>query len=249
MSWGEDLRVRREELGYSLQKVEDETKIRKVYLEALENENFSVLPPKVYSVGFVKNYARFLGLDVNQATQQFKLLAYGNEQPEEEHYVNTDNLNKPLLPSWLTATNVFAAAAFLLLAIWIGNYLVSYFAGQNIVDEQKPPVSEPDKPAGDQIPGDKEEPDDVEEPDETILPPEEVIVTVTATQNCWLRVIIDGVHDFEGTITAGDEKSFSGEESVIIKAGNAGGINIEFNGNEIGVFGSIGEVKEQEFTL
>ena len=246
MSWGEDLRTRREELGYSLQEVEDETKIRRLYLEALENENFSILPPKIYAVGFVKNYARFLHMNTLEVTEQFKEIAYSNEISEEEPYAYASNEGKPLLPQWLTATNVFAALVFLFLAIWIGNYLVGYFAGQNIVEEPtKPPIiqpSEPDPTPGIQVPNDTED-------DDTITVPEKVSLSVTASQNCWLRVIIDGEHNFTGTILAGEEKAFVGQQSVNIRAGNAGGIDIVFNGQEIGNFGDIGQVKEQEFTI
>lgn len=246
MSWGEDLRIRREELGYSLQEVEDETKIRRLYLEALENENFSILPPKIYSVGFVKNYARFLHMDTLEVIEQFKELAYSNEASENEPFAYASYAGKPLLPQWLTATNVFAAAAFLILAIWIGNYLVGYFAGQNIVEEPtKPPITQPSKP--DPTPG-IQVPEDTED-DDAITVPEKVKLAVTAKQNCWVRVIIDGENNFTGTIRAGEEKIFIGEKSVNIRAGNAGGIDIVFNGEKIGTFGDIGQVKEQEFTL
>ena len=72
MAIGEKLKEERVRLGYSLEEVEEETKIRKYYLEAIENENFAVLPPKVYAVGFVKRYAKFLGLDEQEFANEFK---------------------------------------------------------------------------------------------------------------------------------------------------------------------------------
>lgn len=244
MSWGNDLRIRREELGYTLQNAEEETKIRKLYLDALENENFSILPPKVYSIGFVKNYARFLRLDAAREVEQFKELAYLNDTYKEE-VVYSDVEGKPWLPKWLNAANVFAAAAFLILAIWLGNYLVAYFTGPDIAIEPKPPVADSGEQADEAqpevvIPGEKEPVDII---------PESVNVKVIARQNCWLRVMIDGTQIFEGTLISGEEKDFNGLESVKIRAGNAGGINILFNGNDIGIFGDTGQIKEQEFTL
>lgn len=56
------LRSRRQELGLSLEKIAEATKIRKSYLDALEEERFEDLPGRVYVVGFIQNYARFLGL-------------------------------------------------------------------------------------------------------------------------------------------------------------------------------------------
>ena len=235
MSWGEELRKRREELGYTLQTAEEETKIRKLYLQALENEDFTILPPKIYAVGFVKNYARFLGLNEKQITEQFKELAYVNEIIEEEI---PDTVHKASLPYWLNVKNVLAAVIFLILAIWAGNFLVSYFAGQNIVEQPpvKPPAVQSQEPAA-------------QEPGNIAATPEKVDLTIIATQECWMEVVIDGANSFTGFIKAGEEKIFSGKKSVYIKAGNAGGIELVLNGENLGVFGEIGQVKRQEFTL
>lgn len=241
MSWGEDLRIRREELGYSLQNVEEETKIRRLYLEALENEDFSILPPKVYAVGFVKNYARFLRLDEKLITEQFKELAYSDESSEEVPFAYS---NKPIIPGWLSATNVFAALVFLLLAIWVGNYLVGYFSGQNIVEEPIiPPII--------QQPHETEtEPEaEQQEPEEAATEPQNVNLAINARQDCWLEVTIDGETDFVGMIRAGEERIFAGERSVYILAGNAGGIDITVNKENVGAFGEVGQVKRQEFTI
>ncbi len=67
--FGERLRATREWLGITLDEVEAETKIRKLYIEALENENFAILPPQVYAIGFVKQYARVLSWTKNSFAQ------------------------------------------------------------------------------------------------------------------------------------------------------------------------------------
>lgn len=55
-----DARVRRD---ISLQQAEDETKIRVKYIQAMENEDFDVLPAGTYVKGFLRTYAEYLGLD------------------------------------------------------------------------------------------------------------------------------------------------------------------------------------------
>lgn len=62
--FGEPLRRRREELKLSLDDVAASTRIRKAYLQALEEENLRGLPGAAYSVGFLRIYARQLGLPV-----------------------------------------------------------------------------------------------------------------------------------------------------------------------------------------
>lgn len=60
---GNQLREAREAAGLSLPDVEEATRIRRALLQALEEERFSDLPGDVYTKGFIRNYARFLGLD------------------------------------------------------------------------------------------------------------------------------------------------------------------------------------------
>ncbi|MCL6632738.1 MAG: DUF4115 domain-containing protein [Alicyclobacillus herbarius] len=60
---GETLRRRREEMGLDLNQVEQMTKIRKRYLMAIEQGDWSSLPGEVYGRGFVRSYAEVLGLD------------------------------------------------------------------------------------------------------------------------------------------------------------------------------------------
>src|SRR5512139_2385746 len=62
--FGASLRRRREELGLSLDDVAASTRIRKTYLQALENENLQVLPGASYAIGFLRIYARQLELPV-----------------------------------------------------------------------------------------------------------------------------------------------------------------------------------------
>jgi cytoskeleton protein RodZ len=60
---GELLRQARVYKGASLRDAERATRISRSYLEALENQDFSQLPPPAYARGIVKNYAQYLGLD------------------------------------------------------------------------------------------------------------------------------------------------------------------------------------------
>ena len=61
------LRTRREERGYDFDRVERDTRISRGYIEAIEREQFDTLPAPVYARGFVRSYARYLGLDEEEA--------------------------------------------------------------------------------------------------------------------------------------------------------------------------------------
>jgi cytoskeleton protein RodZ len=75
--FGAVLRRRREELGLSLNDMAASTRVHKTYLQALEEENLRMLPGTAYAVGFLRIYARELGLPVAP------LLAalHGSEEP------------------------------------------------------------------------------------------------------------------------------------------------------------------------
>jgi cytoskeletal protein RodZ len=64
---GAQLRERRRQHGLSLADVERDTRINALYLEALEAEDFAALPAPVYARGFMRSYARYLGLDPDAA--------------------------------------------------------------------------------------------------------------------------------------------------------------------------------------
>jgi cytoskeleton protein RodZ len=65
---GERLREAREALDLSVADAERDTKINHLYLEALEAARFDTLPAPVYARGFMRSYARYLGLDPEEAS-------------------------------------------------------------------------------------------------------------------------------------------------------------------------------------
>lgn len=69
---GPQLRAAREAREISLEQAEEETKIRKKYLLALEDDTPEVIPGDVYARGFLRTYANWLGLDGAQLLEQYK---------------------------------------------------------------------------------------------------------------------------------------------------------------------------------
>ncbi len=65
------LRTQRLELNYSVQHIAALTKIQSSFIVALEEERFDVLPGQVYVIGFLKTYARALGLPVCMVDEFF----------------------------------------------------------------------------------------------------------------------------------------------------------------------------------
>lgn len=236
MGAGEKLQAERLNQGLTLEEIEEETKIRKYYLQALEQENYEILPPQVYATGFVKRYARFLGMDEHQLVDEFKDQAYPQETIQHQLPQELPPTNKISIP-W---RNIMAGIVFLILAIWLGNYVVGY------ISDRAAENPEPQTPQVPQV----QEPKDTE-PDIPKTPAEQTEpiakLTIKAKQACWLTVAVDGVSVFTGVLKAGEEKNYEGKEMVYVKAGNAGGIDLIFNGEQQVPLGAVGEVQEREF--
>ena len=73
----------REKRGISLTEVSESLKIRKKYLQAIEEKDYSQLPGGVYSIGFLKSYANFLKIDAEKAVRDFEQWLLN---PQEESF-------------------------------------------------------------------------------------------------------------------------------------------------------------------
>jgi cytoskeleton protein RodZ len=78
-TFGDKLKRERELRGVTLEEIAEATKIGTRSLKALEDEHFDQLPGGIFNKGFVKAYAKFLGLDEEQAVSDF--VAAQGEQP------------------------------------------------------------------------------------------------------------------------------------------------------------------------
>jgi len=78
---GAALRAAREFRGLTLQDVADATRIRLSYVEALEDLRLDELPSRPFTIGYVKSYAKVLGLDGDAAVARFKVDVPDDSEP------------------------------------------------------------------------------------------------------------------------------------------------------------------------
>lgn len=242
---GDLLRQTREEKNLTLADVEQEIKIRSRYLEALEAEEFDILPGNVYLYGFLRSYATFLGLDATELVSQVKSHLQENEAEPE-----VPKVRSPVYTS--TTGNIGKKIKLLAIGLAICLllvYFLSYFANQPVTRNDDPPMEQPII----------EEALDETEPQETdnslaetpALDGLELTLTVADQPGarCWVEIRADGETVFSGTLEAGDSKTFNAEEKLWVKAGNAGVLSATYNGKELETLGSSGEVVVLEFPL
>lgn len=87
---GSLLKKSREEKNLTIKDIQEETKIRKKYLEAIEENNFDILPGTVYLKVFVKGYAREVGLDYQKLLSNYEILKI---EEKKETKLNKDFLD------------------------------------------------------------------------------------------------------------------------------------------------------------
>ena len=88
---------RRAEKKISLAEAQSITKINKKFLEAMEEENFKLIPTKVAAKGFLKIYALYLGIDPKMLLDEYEAIA-----PEEKPLQKVPP--KPPAPDTIKAT-------------------------------------------------------------------------------------------------------------------------------------------------
>src|SRR6202035_4047097 len=116
----------REQRGLALEAISNTTKISTRMLRALEGEHFDQLPGGVFNKGFVRAYARFLGIDEDQAVADYSTAS--NEQPEPENKFPLEVHQEPdrdLNPRRSSLPLVFAIAALIGVLVGYGFWIKS----------------------------------------------------------------------------------------------------------------------------
>ncbi|MBS1826596.1 MAG: helix-turn-helix domain-containing protein [Acidobacteria bacterium] len=117
---------------------------------------------------------------------------------------------------------------------------VSPPAAQPVIPQTAPPVA-PAPAATEQVPA----------PTPVMNDPSlsgRIKIAVVAKENTWLRITVDGKVKVEKVLTAGESSITAGNETARILLGNAGGVEVQFNGSSIGAVGPRGQVRTVEFT-
>lgn len=81
LTLGEKLRQAREERGVSIREVAEQTRISAQYLECIENDDYRTLPGGIFNKGFVKSFARVVGIDEQEALQDYMQLIANQGSP------------------------------------------------------------------------------------------------------------------------------------------------------------------------
>ncbi|MCY7376559.1 MAG: helix-turn-helix domain-containing protein [Pyrinomonadaceae bacterium] len=84
LTLGEKLRQAREAQGVSIREVAEQTRISALYLECIENDDYRTLPGGIFNKGFVKSFAKIVGVDEQEALQDYAALVTTQGVPVAE---------------------------------------------------------------------------------------------------------------------------------------------------------------------
>lgn len=240
VSLGSYLRALREARGSSLEEMARATKVSLHQLEALESDSFSDLPAPIFVKGFIRAYCDFLGERSEEPLRRYRDLL--GERPAPERSLPAVGPE----PGWSASPIVIS----LLLLLVFGGGLLAVNLG--VKRGTKPVVSEG--------PGAK-----VEAPLTPITPPDtggstaspatptdvtaesasSQRLVVKAIEETWIRIQPDDGHPVEELLPPGTTREWTAQKRFLLTIGNAGGIEIELNGQPMPPLGARGAVIRQ----
>jgi cytoskeletal protein RodZ len=258
-SFGVRLKKERESRKISLDEIANSTKISKRHLTELEEERFSQLPGGVFNRGFVRAYAKFLGLNEDELVAEYVAAEAGNKADfvppiamETQKLMSAMAVAKEEHESVRRsdpATRLLSAAVAFVVVLGVGGFAYKYYQDQRNVGTARAAENEP-QPASLRTeelkvgaPSNQPGSATVEaasKPIASTIPSATasngVFVELHAKAESWLMVKADGRQPVEMTLAANQTKTFFAEKELVMKLGNAEAVEITRNGKAMAPF-------------
>ena len=271
-SVGEFFRQVRETKGLTLDEVAIKTRIHPEYLKALEASNFAKLPEQVFAKGFVRSYARSLGLDEEDAMRRFTVSAgaFYNKHEERERLrqqqVEDERKRKANRKAVIAAVAVAVLGLVLLLTREQGSVSVMRPAESaktaRETDRRGKTETAPTDRAAKPQPSASAVPAPAQSGKPASLPTSAttsdplaglpfdgarsteagLVLVLEASELSWVVVQTDDASPHEALLRPGDRLTWKAQEKFALTIGNAGGIRGELNGKPLAPFGPKGRV-------
>lgn len=282
-SFGVRLKQEREQRGITLEEISSSTKIGTRMLVALEQDHFDQLPGGIFNKGFVRAYARVLGIDEDQAITDY-LVASGNLPSEKEKDNKSDGVSESSsfelqAEAERSGSNLpWGTFAILLLLVALGFAAWGFYSREARKNGRKTAASTPisaSVPASDVSPPPaaptssstpalispsaetKAQSASADKPGSALpagatamvqnsssVVPKPLSLRITLHADSWLSITSDGHQVLQGSsFSAPTEKTIHAAKEIVVKAGNVGALDLEFNGKKLPAQGADGEVK------
>jgi cytoskeleton protein RodZ len=246
---GSSLRKARLAAGFSIPQVSQATRIRPNVLEDLENDNFSTSGGVAYARGHIRTIATLIGADSDALVAELESTSGEIDRPMidllAENFVTTPQREGPRI-SYKTLITVAATILGLLILVpAVSSLFNSGQSSKALISSQSKSNSIPKStPSTTPSPSDSSSNGAV-----LATKTSDVRVVINAISgSTWLGITdSSGLQIFSGKLDQGVSRTYSGRELLRFVIGNAGAVNLNVNGKDLGTPGAIGEVVHLEF--
>jgi cytoskeletal protein RodZ len=256
---GDRLRASRESQGISLAQAAAETRILQRYLVALEEGDYKYLPGDVYARGFIRNYALYLKIPVEELIQLYRYERGRTEPIVIRPAVVAPRIRGAMLPNFFGMFFVMLCiVGFIWLILRVTEFMNLGSPIESVSTEATPtiagvaptampePTAAPAQPtAAPSNPGAATAtPDAAAAATATPEAPIVMVIKVDAGKNpgSWLNVKIDNKSVFQKVLKPGESLRYTAQRNVWIRAGNAYVVTVDINGVEQRLSNTPGDV-------
>ena len=243
--FGQRLRRERELRGVNIDEIAQATKISSRMLEALETNRFDILPGGVFNRGFIRAYARYLGLNEEDVVNDY-LEAIHQKSTQEPVQIPPQPASpapsKPvpsLLIAGVVAAGILIAIAFVLRNNGGEPKPVTTAAPQTQRTETVPVETTPAVVINEFAPM----------PEKAEELPAPITIEMRFQSATWVKVSIDGKQGEPAVYRPGQTQVFTADNEIGLWVGNAGGFTYLVNGKPGIPIGLPGQVRRAVFNL
>ncbi len=277
-AFGDRLRRERERRGVTVHDISESTKISSRFLRALEAEDYPNLPGGVFNRGFLRAYCKYLGMDEEELVAEFDaaFTAYQAERLKLLPVVPVPEKKVPKLKLPRYAL-IAIASVVAIAAVSVGTWLLGSSQKQSNPEatasaSESPSTPQPDAAKESSTADSQPETTPVKiavakteglysrnnsdgsmantaGPKADKKPAKAPIsLEVRTREDSWISVTADGKMLMDGIMPAESSKRFRAQKNMVLKTGNAGGVELSYNGKALPPLGTSNEVKSLTFT-
>lgn len=254
-----ELKKSREKTEITLQNLSARSRLDIKFLQAMENGDFSFLP-EIYVKAFIKDYAKFIGLNVDETIKKYEAAKKGIDYTEieeeeikevekeikvkktdqkEKIFVDkknktVNNKNTPTFFSDKKNIKLIVFAGVGLVVIILSIILISSNNNPEIIVQEKPYEEVRNETQQRYIEN------NTANPNKNI---ENLVLQISATEKSWIKVKSDLSEPKEFTMFPGNSVNLNSKEKFVMIIGNSGGITMNLNGNKLDFVGQDKQIK------
>jgi cytoskeleton protein RodZ len=258
-----DLKASREAKGFSLSDVFYATRISLINLTALESWDFSHLPPPVYTRNFIRKYAQAVGVDEKPILSHYERHLEGLKPPSEETEIKKTRSHSRRYFFFFVGLAIAVAAGILVYPLDLHDQFSSFFFPAQSGESSPPPEAAPtpsleakamsqEKPlpgsppvmakttaATGAIPAPGAP---AASPSSQSAAEKRLHLVIEAKELTWARITEDHDSPSQVLLRPGDRIERRASDFFLLDIGNAGGIDLIFQGKPLGSIGKRGQV-------